>query len=104
MHYLLKFTSSLSIIILASFFSSCGGPDNGVTDDGYNREVLLQEYSSLIQNNYGNSSNIHSDGRDAREILEKSRLKVAELIGSDKNEVYFTSSGTEANNLAMKGL
>ncbi|MDA3811562.1 MAG: cysteine desulfurase family protein [Spirochaetaceae bacterium] len=58
----------------------------------------------LIQNNYGNPSNIHSEGRDARERLEISRQEVAELIGADKNEIYFTSSGSEANNLALKGL
>lgn len=52
MQYIFKL-SGLLIIISFSLFSSCGGPDNGITDDGYNREVLLQEYSSLIQNTYG---------------------------------------------------
>jgi len=53
---------------------------------------------------YGNPSNLHKMGREAREILENSRKNVADLIGAGSNEIYFTASGTEANNLALKGL
>ncbi len=53
---------------------------------------------------YGNPSSIHEDGEKAREALEEARSKVANLIGSDAEEIYFTSCGTESNNLALKGI
>lgn len=40
---------------------------------------------------YGNPSSIHEDGEKAREALEEARAKVARLIGSQKEEIYFTS-------------
>jgi cysteine desulfurase len=53
---------------------------------------------------YGNPSSIHEDGEKAREAIEEARGKVARLIGSQDEEVYFTSCGTESNNLALKGI
>lgn len=53
---------------------------------------------------YGNPSNLHSFGRDAKEALEQAREGVASLLHSKPEEIYFTSGGTEANNLAIKGV
>jgi len=53
---------------------------------------------------YGNPSSIHDGGERVREAIDEARTKVARLIGSQEEEVYFTSCGTEANNLALKGI
>jgi cysteine desulfurase len=53
---------------------------------------------------YGNPSSIHDGGENAREAIEQARAKVARLIGSQEEEIYFTSCGTESNNLALKGI
>jgi cysteine desulfurase len=53
---------------------------------------------------YGNPSSDHAQGRACQEAVEDARSEVAELLGSDREEVVFTSCGTEANNLALKGV
>ncbi|KQP01974.1 cysteine desulfurase family protein [Leifsonia sp. Leaf264] len=52
----------------------------------------------------GNPSSIHSQGQNARRLLEESREQVASTLGCDPIEVVFTGNGTEAINLAIKGL
>ncbi|HWJ66958.1 MAG TPA: cysteine desulfurase family protein [Nocardioides sp.] len=52
----------------------------------------------------GNASSLHASGRRARRVVEESREKVAQAIGCRPGEVVFTSGGTEADNLAVKGL
>lgn len=52
----------------------------------------------------GNASSIHGGGQAARRVLEESRERLAEVVGCDAVEVVFTSGGTEAVNLALKGL
>jgi cysteine desulfurase len=52
---------------------------------------------------FGNPSSLHWAGVPAREIVEKARRKVADLLGCAPGEVVFTSGGSEANNLALKG-
>ena len=51
----------------------------------------------------GNPSSLHASGRAARRVLEESREQVADLLGAQPVEVIFTSGGTEADNLAIKG-
>ena len=51
----------------------------------------------------GNPSSLHASGRAARRVMEESREQVAELLGARPAEVIFTSGGTEADNLAVKG-
>ncbi|MFH1547523.1 MAG: cysteine desulfurase NifS [bacterium] len=53
---------------------------------------------------YGNPSTIYSLGTEAKEAIEDARMKVAKALGAEKNEIYFTGSGTEADNWALKGI
>jgi cysteine desulfurase len=52
----------------------------------------------------GNPSSLHASGRSARRVVEESRERIAQAIGCRPTEVVFTSGGTEADNLALKGL
>jgi cysteine desulfurase len=52
----------------------------------------------------GNASSLHAPGRGARRIVEESREAIAQALGARPSEVVFTSGGTEADNLALKGL
>ncbi|REF35270.1 cysteine desulfurase family protein [Thermasporomyces composti] len=52
----------------------------------------------------GNASSLHASGRAARRVVEESRETIAEALGARPSEVIFTSGGTEADNLAVKGL
>lgn len=52
----------------------------------------------------GNASSLHASGRDARRVVEESRETIARALGCRPGEVVFTSGGTEADNLALKGL
>lgn len=62
-------------------------------------EAMTEELRHL-----GNPSSLHNAGRRARRVVEESREQVAEVFGARPSEVIFTSGGTEADNLAVKGL
>ena len=62
-------------------------------------EVLNRE-SAVV----GNASSLHGAGRRARKVVEESRERIAAAVGAKPQEIIFTASGTEANNLAVKGL
>jgi cysteine desulfurase len=64
---------------------------------------VIQEMIPYLQNNYGNPSSQHSLGFNTSRAIERARRQVAFLVGSSPNEITFTSGGTEANNLAIKG-
>ncbi len=53
---------------------------------------------------YGNSASLHFFGRDAAALVDESRDKIAESINAKSNEIYFTSSGSEANTWAIIGI
>jgi cysteine desulfurase len=53
---------------------------------------------------FGNASSVHSFGQEARAAVDRARREVATLIGARANEVVFVSGGTEANNLAIRGV
>lgn len=53
---------------------------------------------------YGNPSSLHWAGKPGREAVETARRQVASLLDCSASEIVFTSGGTEANNLAIKGL
>ena len=53
---------------------------------------------------YGNASSIHTEGRYARDAIEKARKTIAGFINAKEKEIIFTGSGTESNNTVLKGL
>lgn len=57
-----------------------------------------------FHNHFGNPSSVHSFGRDSRKAVDEAREKVAKAIGADPREVFFTSGGTESDNIAIQGL
>ena len=66
-------------------------------------EVIEAMHSAFVEI-FGNASSLHQPGLAARAALEEAREKVAGLIGAEAEEVYFTSGGTESDNLAIKGV
>lgn len=67
-------------------------------------EQVLKAMSPYFNERYGNASSVHFFGQDAKEALESSRKTIAKAIGANAREIFFTSGGTESNNLALKGL
>ena len=64
-------------------------------------ETAAQAMLSVLRENYGNPSSLHSMGQKAKETLEEARRTVAEAIGADPGEILFTSGGSEADNQAI---
>ena len=64
---------------------------------------VAQAMRSVLEDSYGNPSSAHWAGRAAKQILEEARADVAAFIGCTPAEIVFTSGGSEANNLALKG-
>ena len=60
-------------------------------------EVMVE----TMKNEYGNPSSIHAHGRQAKTIVEKARKTIANLLHASPAEIFFTSSGTEADNMAI---
>ena len=67
------------------------------------REEVIKEMIPYFGVEYGNASTMYSIGRNARRAMNHSRKQVAEAINCDINEIYFTSCGSESDNLAIKG-
>ena len=65
---------------------------------------VLKTMLPYFTERFGNASSVHFKGQEAKHALEDSRKKIAKSIGARSNEIYFTPGGTEANNLAIKGL
>ena len=64
---------------------------------------VLDALLPWLRDGYGNPSSDHPPGRHARAAIEHARAQVAALIGARSDEIYFTASATEANNLAILG-
>jgi len=65
---------------------------------------VIEVVNEHFRTSYGNSSSLHSIGQKAAQTLAKSRETVASLINAKKDEIIFTSSGTEADNIAILGV
>ena len=64
---------------------------------------VLEAMLPYLREHYGNPSSVHSAGRAARAAIDEARDAVAAALGCERSEVIFTSGGTEANNLAIRG-
>jgi len=64
---------------------------------------VLDEMLPYLRSHYGNPSSVYRQGRIARQAIETARQQVAQLVNAHPSQVVFTSGGTEANNLALKG-
>ena len=58
----------------------------------------------VLREHYGNASSVHRLGQEAKAVLDEARTSVATLIGAEPSELVFTSGGTEADNLAIRGV
>jgi len=65
---------------------------------------VIEAMLPYFDQSYGNSSSIHQLGQQAENALERSRLTIANIIGARKDEVVFTSCGSESDNLALRGV
>ena len=75
--------------------------DNAATTP-VSREVI-EEMLPCLEACYGNPSSLHSKGREAKDVLDNARERVARVLGCDSSEIYFTSGGTESDNWAIRG-
>jgi len=74
--------------------------DNAATTP-LDKEVLKTIYE-VMESHYGNPSSIHAHGREVRTLIEKARKSVASLLHASPSEFFFTSGGTEADNMAIR--
>lgn len=65
---------------------------------------VLNAMLPYFSDEYGNPSSLYSSGRKSRAIIEKSRQNIANILGVEKDEIIFTASGTESDNLAILGI
>jgi cysteine desulfurase len=65
---------------------------------------VVEAMLPFLTEKFGNASSIHFFGQEARAAIDKARHQVADLINARPNEIVFTSGGTEANNLGIRGL
>ncbi len=65
-------------------------------------EEVINAMLPILRGEYGNPSSIHAEGRSVRAALEAARKTVAQCIGAGTGEIFFTSGGTESNNMAIK--
>jgi cysteine desulfurase len=65
---------------------------------------VVEAMLPYLTEKFGNASSVHSFGQEARAAVDRARREVAALIGARANEIVFVSGGTEANNLALRGI
>src|SRR5678810_771823 len=76
--------------------------DHSATTPVDNRVAAVMTHA--LTETFGNASSVHGYGQQARAAVDRARREVAALVGAKQNEIVFTSGGTEANNLAIRGL
>lgn len=76
--------------------------DNAATTPPHPK--VIEKMTEIMKSEYGNPSSIHSFGRKSRVLIEECREVVADFINVDPSEIYFTSGGTESNNMAILGI
>ncbi|HWQ45117.1 MAG TPA: cysteine desulfurase NifS, partial [Methanosarcina barkeri] len=76
--------------------------DNSATTPA--RKEVVEEMIPYLTENFGNPSSIYEIGKISKHAIDKARKKVADALGAEENEIYFTSGGTESDNWAIKGI
>lgn len=66
--------------------------------------VVLEKMNEVLFNGWGNPSSLHDYGKRAQTILNEARKRIADVIGARPEEIYFTASGSEADNIALRGI
>jgi len=64
--------------------------------------AVLEAMMPFLTQHFGNPSSIHAHGREVRAAIERSRKKIADLLNISPAEIFFTSAGTEADNMALR--
>ncbi len=75
--------------------------DNAATTP-VSREVI-EAMTPIFETSWGNPSSLHEKGREAKDILDDARERIAKVFNCDSSEIYFTSCGTESDNWAIRG-
>ncbi|MDF2985265.1 MAG: cysteine desulfurase NifS [Eubacterium sp.] len=70
----------------------------------YVKPEVFEAMKPYFSEHFGNASSIYTIGRDSKKAVEEAREKVAKAIGAQAREIYFTGSGSEADNWALKGI
>ena len=65
---------------------------------------VANHINNINQTIFGNPSSIHQIGQKAHNIIERSRKKISNILGCKESEIYFTSGGSESNNIALRGI
>src|SRR5213594_1417710 len=65
---------------------------------------VVQAMLPYLTEKFGNASSVHQMGQEARAGVDRARQQIAAFVGARANEIVFTSGGTEANNLAVRGV
>ena len=66
--------------------------------------AVIDRMSAVLREEFGNPSSVHYFGQRAKAILDEARTNVATLLGADPSEIVFTGSGTEGDNIAIRGI
>jgi cysteine desulfurase len=74
--------------------------DNAATTAIDNR--VIESMNNVMKNNYANPSSIHEGGRKSKTIIENARKKIASILNTSPGSIFFTSGGTEADNMAIR--
>ena len=67
-------------------------------------EKVLESMLPYFSENYGNPSSLYSIGKKNKEAINRARMKVATALNAKVNEIYFTSCGSESDNMILKGI
>ena len=65
---------------------------------------IIDMMSEMMKTHFANPSSVHSYGRESKIIVENSRKKIASLLNTSPGSIFFTSGGTESDNLAIRGV
>src|SRR5688572_20487550 len=66
--------------------------------------AVVDRMTAVLREEFGNPSSVHHFGQRAKALLDDARTQLAVLVGGDPSEIVFTGSGTEGDNIAIRGI